>query len=101
MFKGIGMRATDLTSDARVPVPFCLVPSPFPKTWFDKARDLQPYLNYVLHSVSYCPDFLKECLSRYLNFAKRYGIILYIVDMLIISNSMCIIWISHWKTNFN
>ncbi|KAG8200469.1 hypothetical protein JTE90_000549 [Oedothorax gibbosus] len=63
MFKGIAMRTNDLIEDARVPVPFCLVPSAFPKKWFDKACELQPYLNYVLHAVSYCPEFIKECLS--------------------------------------
>ncbi|KAF8783109.1 Glutathione synthetase like protein [Argiope bruennichi] len=49
--------------DVRVPVPVCLVPSPFPKTWFQHVGDLQPYLNFILHKVAYSKDILKECLA--------------------------------------
>ncbi|GBM49899.1 hypothetical protein AVEN_59798-1 [Araneus ventricosus] len=63
LLKGIAMRARDLGLDARVPVPVCLVPSPFPKSFFQHVGDLQPYLNFVLHKVAYSKDILKECLS--------------------------------------
>ncbi|CAL1287841.1 unnamed protein product [Larinioides sclopetarius] len=63
LFKGISMRTRDLGLDARVPVPVCLVPSPFPKDLFQHVGDMQPYLNYILHKIAYSKDILKECLS--------------------------------------
>lgn len=63
LFKGISMRTQEFGLDIRVPVPICLVPSPYPKHYFQLVGDLQPYLNYVLHKIAHSKDILKECLS--------------------------------------
>ncbi|KFM75557.1 Glutathione synthetase, partial [Stegodyphus mimosarum] len=61
--RGIAMHPSDLTKDARVPLPFCLFPSPFPENWFTFVYELQPHLNLILHKIAHSRMFLKECLS--------------------------------------
>lgn len=60
--KGIAMRVKDLSPDARVPLPFCLVPSQFSKEWFLYVKSIQEDMNYLIHQVANNPEFLKKCL---------------------------------------
>lgn len=62
LLNGIAMRVKDLSSDARVPLPFCLVPSQFPKEWFLYVKGIQKDMNYLIHKVANNPEFLKKCL---------------------------------------
>lgn len=58
------MRNNSLPKDARVHLPFCMLPSPFPKRWFEYVYDLQPHLNLILHKISYSKDILRGCLHE-------------------------------------
>lgn len=63
LHKGIVMRTLDLPKDARVPVPFCIVPSCFPQKLFDYAVELQQHINYLLYTIAHSKEFLQECLA--------------------------------------
>jgi hypothetical protein len=44
--------------------PFVLTPSPFPRTEFYKAVEMQPILNELTHRVAHDERFLKESLAE-------------------------------------
>lgn len=45
-------------------IPFTLLPTPFPRKEFLKAKDIQKALNLLFHRVSYDPDFLTSTLKN-------------------------------------
>ena len=52
--------------------PFLLMPSPFPRQEFYRAKELQTVLNELMHKVAHDNDFLKETygtLKTYITFA--------------------------------
>ena len=44
--------------------PFLLFPSPFPKSEFDRAVNLQPVLNELMHNVAHDREFLENTLRH-------------------------------------
>ena len=64
--------------------PFLLLPSPFPRQEFDRALELQPVLNELMHKVAHDFDFLRETLSKTITVddftAKLYEIHQKIID---------------------
>ena len=44
--------------------PFLLMPSPFPRQEFYRAKELQTVLNELMHKVAHDNEFLKETLSK-------------------------------------
>lgn len=62
--KGIAMKYKDLTEDCVTFAPFCLIPSPFPRVWFESAKSLQPTVNFLMHKVAHDHDFLTRSLER-------------------------------------
>ncbi|CAH2242986.1 jg13429 [Pararge aegeria aegeria] len=44
--------------------PFVLLPSPFPQTEFNKAVELQPILNELMHKVAHDDEFLTRTLQN-------------------------------------
>uniref|UniRef100_A0A1Y1MFP8 Glutathione synthetase n=1 Tax=Photinus pyralis TaxID=7054 RepID=A0A1Y1MFP8_PHOPY len=64
LMHGVAMRSkTTFCEDALQFAPFILVPSPFPRKEFQKAIDIQPTLNEMMHWVAHNPDFLRNCLK--------------------------------------
>lgn len=62
MYKGIAMRDSSQSKDARVHLPFCLIPTEFPREWFEYVYNLQKSINLVLYKVAHSKELLKECL---------------------------------------
>ena len=56
------MRDSSLPKDARIHLPFCLIPTEFPKKWFEYVYSLQLSMNLVLHKIAHSKEILKECL---------------------------------------
>ncbi|XP_026483269.1 glutathione synthetase-like isoform X1 [Vanessa tameamea] len=79
LMHGVGMRdKKHFTKDAIQIAPFVLLPSPFPRTEFNKAIELQPILNELMHKVAHDDDFLEHTLQNTLQVdeftAKLYEI---------------------------
>ncbi|KAJ0171391.1 hypothetical protein K1T71_012941 [Dendrolimus kikuchii] len=65
LMHGVGMRdRKHFTKDSIQIAPFVLLPSPFPKTEFTKAVELQPVLNELMHKVAHDVEFLEETLQN-------------------------------------
>ncbi|XP_045762352.1 glutathione synthetase-like isoform X1 [Maniola jurtina] len=59
LMHGVGMRdRKNFTKDSIQIAPFVLLPSPFPRTEFTKAVELQPVLNELMHKVAHDDEFL-------------------------------------------
>ncbi|XP_047506359.1 glutathione synthetase-like isoform X1 [Pieris napi] len=79
LMHGVGMRdKAHFSKDTIQIAPFVLLPSPFPRTEFTKAVDLQPVLNELMHKVSHDDEFLEKTLQNALEVddftAKLYNI---------------------------
>ncbi|CAH2097554.1 unnamed protein product [Euphydryas editha] len=79
LMHGVGMRdRKHFTKDAIQIAPFVLLPSPFPRTEFNKAIELQPILNELMHKVAHDDEFLEHTLQNTLQVdeftAKLYDI---------------------------
>ncbi|CAH0717699.1 unnamed protein product, partial [Brenthis ino] len=65
LMHGVGMRdKKNFTKDAIQIAPFVLLPSPFPRTEFNKAVELQPVLNELMHKVAHDDEFLEHTLQN-------------------------------------
>jgi len=65
LMHGICMRRKDaFDRDALHFAPFLLMPSPFPRQEFNRAKELQTVLNELMHKVAHDNDFLKETLAK-------------------------------------
>ncbi|XP_026332659.1 glutathione synthetase-like isoform X1 [Hyposmocoma kahamanoa] len=65
LMHGVGMRdKKQFSKDAMQIAPFVLLPSPFPRTEFNKAVELQPILNELMHKVSHDDEFLQHTLQN-------------------------------------
>ncbi|XP_063542262.1 glutathione synthetase-like isoform X1 [Cydia strobilella] len=65
LMHGVGMRdKKNFTKDAIQIAPFVLLPSPFPRTEFNKAVELQQVLNKLMHKVAHDDDFLEHTLQN-------------------------------------
>ncbi|XP_039747500.1 glutathione synthetase-like isoform X3 [Pararge aegeria] len=65
LMHGVGMRdRKHFTKDAIQIAPFVLLPSPFPQTEFNKAVELQPILNELMHKVAHDDEFLTRTLQN-------------------------------------
>ncbi|KAM3961425.1 glutathione synthetase isoform 2-T2 [Aphomia sociella] len=65
LMHGVGMRdKKHFTKDSIQIAPFVLLPSPFPRTEFTKAIELQPVLNELMHKVAHNDDFLEQTLQN-------------------------------------
>lgn len=64
LMNGAAMRLrSQFDSDSLYFAPFILLPSPFPKSEFEKAVAIQPILNELMHKVAHDYDFLRESLK--------------------------------------
>ncbi|XP_013137947.1 PREDICTED: glutathione synthetase-like isoform X1 [Papilio polytes] len=65
LMHGVGMRdKKHFTKDSIQIAPFVLLPSPFPSTEFNKAVELQPVLNELMHKVAHDVEFLEHTLQN-------------------------------------
>ncbi|XP_049879708.1 glutathione synthetase-like isoform X2 [Pectinophora gossypiella] len=65
LMHGVGMRdRKQFSKDAIQIAPFVLLPSPFPRTEFNKAVELQPILNELMHKVAHDDEFLQHTLQN-------------------------------------
>ncbi|XP_026728389.1 glutathione synthetase-like isoform X1 [Trichoplusia ni] len=65
LMHGVGMRdKKHFNKDVIQIAPFVLLPSPFPRTEFDKAIELQPILNELMHKVAHDDCFLEHTLQN-------------------------------------
>ncbi len=56
---------TQFNADVLQFAPFVLVPSTFPRLLFEKAVNLQPLVNELMHIVANNHDFLHKSLTGY------------------------------------
>jgi glutathione synthase len=47
-----------------IPAPISLMPSPFPRQWYEWTKEVQPLLNLLVDRISQHETFLIEALSR-------------------------------------
>ncbi|XP_060807245.1 glutathione synthetase isoform X3 [Amyelois transitella] len=65
LMHGVGMRdRKHFNKDVIQIAPFVLLPSPFPRTEFMKAVELQPVLNELMHKVAHDDQFLEQTLQN-------------------------------------
>ncbi|CAG9570936.1 unnamed protein product [Danaus chrysippus] len=65
LMHGVGMRdKKHFNKDVIQIAPFVLLPSPFPRTEFNKAVELQPILNELMHKVAHDDEFLEKTLQN-------------------------------------
>lgn len=65
LMHGACMRSkTNFNKDVLQFAPFILFPSAFPRQEFNKAVDIQPILNELMHKVAHNADFLKVSLKE-------------------------------------
>ncbi|XP_028175876.1 glutathione synthetase-like isoform X1 [Ostrinia nubilalis] len=65
LMHGVGMRdKKQFNKDSIQIAPFVLLPSPFPQTEFNKAVELQPVLNELMHKVAHDDEFLEHTLQN-------------------------------------
>ncbi|XP_038218315.1 glutathione synthetase-like isoform X2 [Zerene cesonia] len=79
LMHGVGMRdKKHFSKDSIQIAPFVLLPSPFPRTEFTKAIELQPVLNELMHKVAHNDEFLEKTLQNALQVddftAKLYDV---------------------------
>lgn len=64
LMHGACMRSkTSFSKDNLYFAPFCLLPSRFPKQEFERAVNIQPVINELIHKVAYNHEFLEETLK--------------------------------------
>ncbi|KAF2890766.1 hypothetical protein ILUMI_15407, partial [Ignelater luminosus] len=65
LMHGIAMRSkAKFSPDVLQFAPFILFPSAFPRREFQKAVEIQPILNELMHHVAHNPEFLKSSLKE-------------------------------------
>ncbi|KAJ8710621.1 hypothetical protein PYW08_009136 [Mythimna loreyi] len=65
LMHGVAMRdKKHFNKDVIQVAPFVLLPSPFPRTEFEKAVELQPVLNELMHKVAHNDEFLELTLQN-------------------------------------
>ncbi|XP_032523836.2 glutathione synthetase-like isoform X2 [Danaus plexippus] len=65
LMHGVGMRdKKHFNKDVIQIAPFVLLPSPFPRTEFNRAVELQPILNELMHKVAHDDEFLEKTLQN-------------------------------------
>ncbi|XP_021198079.1 glutathione synthetase isoform X2 [Helicoverpa armigera] len=65
LMHGVAMRdKKHFNKDVIQVAPFVLLPSPFPKCEFEKAVELQPVLNELMHKVAHNDEFLEHTLQN-------------------------------------
>ncbi|CAB3229458.1 unnamed protein product [Arctia plantaginis] len=65
LMHGVGMRdRKHFNKDVIQIAPFALLPSPFPRAEFEKAVELQPVLNELMHKVAHDDEFLMGTLQN-------------------------------------
>lgn len=65
IFSGIAMRSkNNFSSDSVNFAPFTLFPSTYPKNEFEKAVEIQPVLNELMHKVAHDYEFLHNSLKK-------------------------------------
>lgn len=65
LMHGACMRSkTNFNRDALLFAPFVLFPTAFPRQEFNKAVEIQPILNELMHKVAHNPEFLRESLKE-------------------------------------
>ncbi|KAI5631053.1 eukaryotic glutathione synthase, ATP binding domain-containing protein [Phthorimaea operculella] len=65
LMHGVGMRDRKQFSKDHIQIaPFVLLPSPFPRAEFNKAVELQPILNELMHKVAHDEEFLQDTLAN-------------------------------------
>uniref|UniRef100_A0A2A4J2G3 Glutathione synthetase n=1 Tax=Heliothis virescens TaxID=7102 RepID=A0A2A4J2G3_HELVI len=65
LMHGVAMRdKKHFNKDVIQVAPFVLLPSPFPRCEFEKAVELQPVLNELMHKVAHNEEFLEQTLQN-------------------------------------
>lgn len=65
LMHGVGMRDRNHFNKDMIQIaPFALLPSPFPRSEFEKAVELQPILNELMHKVAHDDEFLTNTLQN-------------------------------------
>ncbi|XP_064467423.1 glutathione synthetase-like [Ornithodoros turicata] len=60
---GLCIKPRTGTPDSISILPFCLAPSPFPKSVFERLKSVQTEMNVLMHRVAHDYEFLKNCLE--------------------------------------
>ncbi|KAH7961478.1 hypothetical protein HPB52_009321 [Rhipicephalus sanguineus] len=62
--RGVCMKSKSREPDSYTFVPFCLLPSPYPREAFQQVKSLQEDINLLIHRVAHDYSFLRDCLQR-------------------------------------
>ena len=65
--RGLLMKSKPPTAQQAIHAPFALFPSPFPRQAFERAVELQPLFNKLVHAISLDFDFIESTFSEYLS----------------------------------
>lgn len=61
---GVSMRSkSNFSTDSLNFAPFALLPSVFPRREFERAVEIQPIINELIHRVAHDHEFLQDCLK--------------------------------------
>lgn len=60
---GLCMKCKSSEPDSYTFLPFCLLPSPFPRKAFNQVKALQQSINLLIHRVAHDYEFLRDCLQ--------------------------------------
>ncbi|KAL1418464.1 hypothetical protein MTO96_005710 [Rhipicephalus appendiculatus] len=60
---GVCMKSKSPEPDSYTFVPFCLLPSPYPRKAFQQVKALQEDINLLIHRVAHDYSFLRDCLQ--------------------------------------
>ncbi|XP_049517261.1 glutathione synthetase-like isoform X3 [Dermacentor silvarum] len=60
---GVCMKSKSHEPDSYTFVPFCLLPSPYPREAFQQVKALQEDINLLIHRVAHDYEFLRDCLQ--------------------------------------
>ncbi|KAH8008772.1 hypothetical protein HPB51_004162 [Rhipicephalus microplus] len=60
---GLCMKSKSQEPDSYTFVPFCLLPSPYPREAFQQVKALQEDINLLIHRVAHDYSFLRDCLQ--------------------------------------
>ncbi|XP_065296765.1 glutathione synthetase-like isoform X1 [Dermacentor albipictus] len=60
---GVCMKSKSHEPDSYTFVPFCLLPSPYPREAFQQVKALQEDVNLLIHRVAHDYEFLRDCLQ--------------------------------------
>ncbi|XP_049269160.1 glutathione synthetase isoform X2 [Rhipicephalus sanguineus] len=61
--RGVCMKSKSREPDSYTFVPFCLLPSPYPREAFQQVKSLQEDINLLIHRVAHDYSFLRDCLQ--------------------------------------